>query len=121
MKAFLVVLLLAIVSCKFPDDLIQMAKCAIKSETAKGLLPKVLEAIKTGEYLSLIQTLIVEFPKVKEEVKECVESEQVLKSETLICDHKAFHPCVDSCRLNKDRNATDKCIDKCISKHCHPK
>ena len=121
MKAFLVVLLLSIVSCKFPDDLIQVAKCAIKSETAKGLLPKVLEAIKTGEYLSLVQTLIVEFPKVKEEVKECVESEQVLKSETLICDHKAFHPCVDSCRLNKDRNATDKCIDKCISKHCHPK
>ena len=112
-------LLLTIVYCKFPDDLIQVAKCVLKSETAKGLLPKVLEAIKTGNYLSLVQTLIVEFPKVKEEVKECLESEQVLKSVTLICDHKAFHPCLDNCKLLKDRQQYSKCLDKCKSKHCH--
>ena len=97
-----------------------MAKCTIKSETAKGLLPKVLEAIKTGNYLSLVQTLIVEFPKVKEEVKECLESEPVLKTKLYDCDGTIpYTRCMDKCKIIIYRPKYYECTDICKNKYCN--
>ena len=70
MKAYLFVLLLALTTCAFPDDLVKLAKCVLQSPTVWKVVPKVIEAVKNGDYFTLLQIALAEAPKVKDEVME---------------------------------------------------
>ena len=109
MKAFLIVLLLAFAACKFPDDLINVVKCIIRNERVKELLPKALEAVKNRDFLSLVQTAIAEFPKVKEEIKECLNSEPIL---TFECNNKILYECNAKCK-------NEACLRDCVIEKCY--
>ena len=110
MKAILIILLIAIASSDFPEDLIKIAKCLLQSETLRGLIPKVIEAIITGDYLSLVSAVIQSFPKIKAEVLECLADEPILKASI-----KCLRNCVHKCLSEGNTNAYCGvyCLDHC--------
>ena len=63
MKAYLFLLLFALTACTFPDDLLKLAKCVLSSPTVYEVLPKVIEAVKNGDYLLFSKLLLQKFPK----------------------------------------------------------
>ena len=115
MKAFLVVLLFALTTCAFPEDLFKLAKCVLSSQRVFEVLPKVVEAVKNGDYLTLLQLALTEVPVIKDEVLECM-GEPVLKFN---CDIRLMAPCVISCNLAcRDFVAKKSCADGCSRKYC---
>ena len=81
MKAILVILLIALASSEFPEDLIKIGKCLLESDAVRALIPKVLEAVRTGDFLSLLPTLLESLPELKTEVMECLNGEPILKAQ----------------------------------------
>ena len=115
MKAYLVVLLFALTACSLPDDLVKVAKCILASPTVWKVVPKVVEAVKNGDYLTLLQLALTEVPVIKDEVLECM-GEPVLKFN---CDIRLMAPCVISCNLAcRDFVAKKSCADGCSRKYC---
>ena len=110
MKAILIILLIAVASSDFPEDLIKIAKCLLQSETLRGLIPKVIEDIKTGDYMSLVLDVIQSFPKIKAEVLECLTNEPILKF-----SFKCYNTCMDLCKTSNKlmRICVADCIDLC--------
>ena len=72
MKAVLVVLLLAIVACDIPQEIIDIAKCLIESHEIFAVLPKIIEAITNKEYVKILEIVLEAFPKIRDEVMECL-------------------------------------------------
>ena len=114
MKAFLVILLLALTTSKFQDDIINIAQCVLKSEKIKEeVLPKVISALKNGDFASLISIVLESFPKIKEEIMECLYSEPVLK---YTCKNlKLYQVCSNKCDWLHD----PQCDLNCQKKFCH--
>ena len=110
MKAILIILLIAVASSDFPEDLIKIAKCLLQSETLRGLIPKVIEAIITGDYLSLFSAVIQSFPKIKAEVLECIADEPILKVSL-----KCYRDCGNFCLAQGNSNyyCGIYCLDYC--------
>ena len=116
MKAYLVVLLFALTACALPDDLVKAAKCVLQSPTVWKVVPKVVEAVKNGDYLALLQLAFTEVPVIKDEVLECM-GEPVLK---LICDVGKLAVCSGGCALNSgDLWNKAACANSCRRKYCH--
>ena len=113
MKAFLVILLLALATSKFPDDIINLAQCALKSEKIKEVLPKVISTPKNGDFASLISIVFSSFPKIKEEIMECLFSEPVLK---YTCKNLILYKvCSNKCDWLHD----PQCDLNCQKMFCH--
>ena len=115
MKAYLFLLLFALTACTFPDDLLKLAKCVLSSPTVYEVLPKVIEAVKNGDYFTLLQIALTEVPKVKDEVMECMD-EPILK---LTCENIIF-ACLIHCPPRKNYpEEFESCIKKCEKSFCH--
>ena len=115
MKAFLVVLLFTLTTCSFPDDLVKLGKCILSSQTVFEVLPKVVEAVKSGEYFTLLQIAVSELPKVKEEVMECMDK-PVLKG--INNNVNKYEECVKKCKsTSSDAWARAACIRDCGISH----
>ena len=116
MKAFLVVLLFALTTCVFPDNLVKLAKCVLSSQTVFEVLPKAVEAVKSGDYFTLLQIALTELPKVKEEVMECMD-QPVLKVQ---CDITEFEKCKQKCESKRKQDAWAEaaCLNDCRRKCC---
>ena len=115
MKAYLVVLLFALTACALPDDLVKVAKCVLESPTVWKVVPKVVEAVKNGDYVTLLQLSFTEVPVIKDEVLECM-GEPVLK---LVCDVGKVAACGANCALGSgDLWKKAACANDCRRKFC---
>ena len=114
MKAYLVVLLFALTACAFPDDLLKLAKCVLSSPTVYEVLPKVIEAVKNGDYFTLLQIALTEVPKVKDEVMECM-GEPTLK---VNCYIPKFGECIIHCPPDKYPIQRETCLNICEKMFC---
>ena len=115
MKAYLVVLLFALTACSLPDDLVKVVKCVLSSPTVWKVVPKVVEAVKNGDYFTLLQLVLTEGPVIKDEVLECM-GEPVLK---LVCDVGKLGVCTGSCALiNGDLWKKAACANDCRRRYC---
>ena len=73
MKAFLVVLLLALAACDgIPERIIEIAKCIIQSPTIREVLPEIIAAVVEKDYMKIVTIVIGAFPKIKDEVVACL-------------------------------------------------
>ena len=72
MKAFLLVLLFAFACSQIPEDIIEIIKCLMSSESIRTLVPKIIEAIRTGDYTSLITAVIAALPQLEEDITKCL-------------------------------------------------
>ena len=113
MKVFLIILLFALTTSKFPDELIEIGKCVFKSEKVRELIPQVLEAIRNKDFLSLFSTVVQSFPQLKDEIMECLSPEPVLGIKYEV---ECFNKCVEN---YKSRNisksmAEDMCKFRCM-------
>ena len=86
MKTFLVVLLFALACCNFSSNLKQIAQCLIESQKLRKYLPKLVNAVKTGDYQTLLKEGLSAYQEIKTEVKECYDSEPILRGDD--CKHK---------------------------------
>ena len=120
MKPFLVLLLFALTTCSFLDDLIKLANCVVKNKTIRENLPKVIESLETGDYANFVQVAVKEFHKVKEEIKECM-AEPVLKLNCDILTNRDYYDCRKRCNKLTDPIGIVKlaCIQDCIKNFCH--
>ena len=79
MRTFLVVLLFALASCNFSSNLKQIAQCLVESQKLREYLPKLVNAIKTGDYQTLLKEGLLAYKEIKSEVRECFFSEPILR------------------------------------------
>ena len=114
MKAYLVVLLFALTACAFPDDLLKLAKCVLSSPTVYEVLPKVIEAVKNGDYFALLQIALTEVPKVKDEVMECM-GEPTLKE---TCTNQQYILCLILCPPKNYPAQRESCFKSCREDFC---
>ena len=114
MKAFLVILLLALATSKFPDDIIELVQCVLKNEKIKEVVPKVLVALKNGDFASPISIAFTSFPQIKKEIEECMYSEPVLEASTCL-QLKLYQVCSRQCG---DWRKDPQCDLDCQKKYC---
>ena len=114
MKALLVVLLLAFASCQFPEELLEVASCAFKSEKLRENIPKVIEAFKTKDFEKILSTVFTAFPEVKQDIEKCLDenAEPVLKSS---CKNYSKY---DLCCKNCGFWGKAKCKMECFNRFC---
>ena len=105
MKAILLILLFAFACSDLPYDIIENVKCLVQSESVQAFIPKVIEAIKTGDYMSLFSAIIAEFPQLQADVMKCLADEPVLKYE---------RTCLENCKLISDLNKRKECLKHCL-------
>jgi hypothetical protein len=115
MKAYLVILLFAFITCALTDDLEKLAKCVISSPTVSELLPKVLEAVKAKDYSNLVKLALAQLPKLKKELMGCI-SEPTLK---VTCDLTKLGACVQGCNSITDEISKLQCLQGCRKLFCH--
>ena len=113
MKAVLVVLLFALTACALPTDLLKLAKCVVRSPSALELLPKVVDAVKSKDFASLVSLALAQFPKVKAEVMDCM-AEPALKG----CDLVHLASCGVDCGSKPDAGKRAACLSDCRRRWC---
>ena len=113
MKVFLFILLLALTTSKFPDKLIEIGKCIIKSEKVRELIPQVLEAIRNKDFFSLFSTVVQSFPQIKAEIMECLSPEPLLGIKYEV---ECYKKCIDNYigRGISKSMAEDICKSSCL-------
>ena len=112
MRTFLVVLLFALASCSFSSNLKQIAQCLVESQKLREYLPKLVNAIQTGDYQTLLKEGLLAYQEIKTEVKECYFSEPILRGK---CKHVIlFSICLDGCPLI----GYDACYKNCVKEFC---
>ena len=74
MKAILLVLLFAFALSDWPGDIVAIIECLLSCESVQKLVPAIVEAIKTGDYMSLV----AELPQLEADVTACL-SQKALK------------------------------------------
>ena len=114
MKSYLVVLLFTLTASTFPDDFVKLAKCVLSSQTVYEVVPKVIEAVKNGDYFTLLQIALTEVPKVKEEVMECMDEPTL----NMKCDFLELAKCGLQCQF-KVVIKRDLCVSNCKTTYCH--
>ena len=72
MKAILLVLLFAFAVSDWPGDIVAVIKCLLSCESVQKLVPAVVEAIKTGDYLALVAAIVAELPALEADVTKCL-------------------------------------------------
>ena len=113
MRTFLVVLLFALASCNFSSNLKQIAQCLVESQKLREYLPKLVKAIKTGDYQTLLKEGLLAYKEIKSEVRECFFSEPILRGGD--CKHVIlFSICLDGCPLI----GYDACYKSCVAQFC---
>ena len=113
MKAVLVVLLFALTACALPTDLLKLAQCVVRSPSALELLPKVVDAVKSKDFASLVSLALAQFPKVKAEVMDCM-AEPALKG----CDLVHLASCGVDCGSKPDAGKRAACLSDCRRRWC---
>ena len=113
MKAYIVVLLFALTACALPDDLVKVGKCLLQSPTVWKVVPKVVEAVKNKDFVTLVQLALTEVPVIKDEVLECM-GEPVLKVK---CNAVALGICLASCNSG-DLWKKAACANDCRRQYC---
>ena len=72
MKAILLVLLFAFALSDWPGDIVAIIECLLSCESVQKLVPAIVEAIKTGDYMSLVAAIIAELPQLEADVTACL-------------------------------------------------
>ena len=99
MRVLLVVLLLALVSGKLPEDLLEMASCILKSEKLRENIPKVLFAIKSKDFSKIISTAFSSFLEIKQDVEKCLdENTEPLLKKSGCSNLDIYNKCLTNCR-----------------------
>ena len=72
MKAILLVLLFAFAVSDWPGDIVEVIKCLLSCESVQKLVPAIVEAIKTGDYMALVAAVIAALPDLEADVAKCL-------------------------------------------------
>ena len=72
MKAILLVLLFAFAVSDWPGDIVEVIKCLLSCESVQKLVPAIVEAIKTGDYMALVAAVIAALPELEADVAKCL-------------------------------------------------
>ena len=72
MKAILLVLLFAFALSDWPGDIVAIIKCLLSCESIQKLVPALIEAIETGDYMSLVAAIVAELPQLEADVMACI-------------------------------------------------
>lgn len=108
MKTLLLVLLLAVTSCTFNGDFLNIAKCLFQNKKLKENLPKFVEDFKSGDFMNIFKTGISIFSDVKLEVELCLK-EPLLKDSCK--NNKSFQICI------KNQESPSFFVE-CFNKYC---
>ena len=112
MRALLLLFLFALVACDFEQKVFKYASCAFKSEKLRENIPKVIEALKAGDFSKILSIGLTSFPEVKKEILDCVNDEPVLG---LNCKNAfSFAACSRGCPYN----VRNQCMQNCYKKYC---
>ena len=73
MKAFLFVLLLAVIFCEtLKKDTVDVVTCLLRSDVIHTALAEVVEAFRTKDKMTILITLVNLYQPVTTEVKKCL-------------------------------------------------
>ena len=117
MRSLLLIFLFALVACNFEQNVFNFASCALKSEKLRENLPKVIEALKTGDFSKILSICLAAFAEVKKDILECVNDEPELLAPT--CKKGVrYTVCCNACRIT-DRNSFRQCQQNCYRRWCY--
>ena len=112
MRSLLLLFLFALVACDFEQNVLKFASCALKSEKLRVNIPKVIEALKTGDFSNILSIGLTAFSEVKKDILECVNDEPVLESK---CPNPfQYTVCVNVCKMINRQ----PCIQNCYKRWC---
>ena len=122
MRALLVILLLALANCKFPEKLLEVASCILKGEKFKENFPKVLVAIKSKDFSKIISTAFSSFLEIKQDVEKCLdENTEPLLKKSGCSNLDIYNKCLTNCRCcvpGYRQACLVQCKYDCFKKYC---
>ena len=113
MRALLLIFLFALVACNFEHEVLKFASCAFKSEKLRENIPKVIEAVKTGDFEKILSVGLASFSEVKRDIFECVNNEPELLDKPCKNTLMAM-ACYNTCPIF----GRAKCVMECTKKYC---
>ena len=117
MRALLLIFLFALVACDFEQNIFNFASCALKSEKLRENIPKVIEALKTGDFSEILSIGLAAFAEVKKDILECVNDEPELLAPT--CKYGLrYSICCNACKITK-RSPYKQCQQNCYRNWCY--
>ena len=117
MRSLLLIFLFTLVACDFEQNVINFASCALKSKKLRENLPKVIEALKTGDFSEILSIGLTAFAEVKKEILECVNDDEpeLLAPE---CQYSLrYSVCCNVCKVTK-REPYRQCQQNCYRRWC---
>ena len=72
MKAILFVLLLAVIFCETTNDTLDIVTCVLRSDVLFKAVAKIIDAVRTGDFNTILATLLSLYYPVMTEVKKCL-------------------------------------------------
>ena len=117
MRSLLLIFLFTLVACDFEQNVFNFASCALKSEKLRENLPKVIEALKTGDFSKILSIGLAAFAEVKKEILECVNDEPELLAPK--CKNPTTYSiCCNACRIAQ-RKTYRTCQQNCYRRWCY--
>ena len=116
MRSLLLVFLIALVACDFEQNVLNFASCALKSQKLRENLPKVIEALKTGDFSKILSIGLTAFAEVKKDILECVNDEPVLLGASCK-NYVTYRICYGACKT-RGRSSSNQCQKSCSGRWC---
>ena len=108
MRSLLLLFLFALVACDFEQKVLKFATCAFESKKLRENLPKVIEALKAGDFSKILSIGLSSFSEVKKEILDCVNDEPVLSASD--CKNSIMYmACVNACPFLGRKSCLDAC------------
>ena len=118
MRSLLLIFLFTLVACDFEQNVFNFASCALKSEKLRENLPKVIEALKTGDFSEILSIGLTAFAEVKKEILECVNDDEPELLAPNCKNPTTYSICCNACRIT-DRNSYRQCQQNCYRRWCY--
>ena len=98
MRSLLLIFLFALVACDFEQNVFNFVSCALKSEKLRENLPKVIEALRSGDFSKILSIGLTALAEVKKDILECVNDEPELLGAS--CKNPVtFGICYNACKI----------------------
>ena len=72
MKAVLFILLLAVIFCETTNDTLDIVTCVLRSDVLFKAVAQIIDAVRTGDFNTILATLLSLYYPVMTEVKKCL-------------------------------------------------
>ena len=113
MRSLLLLFLFALVACDFEKKVLKFASCAFESKKLRENLPKVIEALKAGDFSKILSIGLSSFVEIKNEILDCVNDEPVLSASD--CKNSIMYmACIKGCPFLGRK----KCLNDCWNHFC---